>query len=74
MKVGEPFPSPLKSWLRSLWNDRGMKVVVAGGEEATIPERYRRLSSHAACLEVALIMSACKQPAVVRAFLASGSS
>ena len=73
VKVGEPFPSPLKSWLRSLWNDRGMKVVVAGGEEATIPERYRRQSFHTICLEVALIMSACKQPAVVRALLAWGS-
>ncbi|KAG0659428.1 hypothetical protein C6P46_005207 [Rhodotorula mucilaginosa] len=46
VKVGEPFPSPLKSWLRSLWNDRGMKVVVAGGEEATIPESLPYFFEH----------------------------
>lgn len=40
VRSGEPFPPPLKNWLRALWTDQGMRAVIAAGDEATIPERY----------------------------------
>ncbi|GAA5860877.1 hypothetical protein JCM3774_003172 [Rhodotorula dairenensis] len=38
VRAGEPYPPSLKAWLRALWKDQGMRAVIAGGDEATIPE------------------------------------
>lgn len=39
VRVGQAYPYALKSWLKAIWNDAGMKVINASGDEATIPER-----------------------------------
>ncbi|GAA5991039.1 hypothetical protein JCM10908_006513 [Rhodotorula pacifica] len=40
VRIGEPYPYTLRNWLKALWKDGGMRAVVAGGEEATIPESF----------------------------------